>query len=417
MGTVYIEDLRPGMVLSADVRSRQGRLLFSRGLILDELSIQTLKFWGITETPIDGHDQKTLDRERVHALDPALARLAWDAATRRLRLSDNELPAVRELKRVTFIHLVNSGEPLPEPAPFTPRTLPEPRKRPDLARLANGAVKLASLPAIVGQVLEAIKDPNVSYAYVAEVIGKDTALSAKLLKLVNSALYGFPEPVDTITRAVTVVGANRLTSLALGVSLINVFEAIPRDLLDMRAFWTHSLACAVLARLLAVHAGHPNEERCFVAGLLHDIGRLVLLKSHPAHTVHAVHLSRQRLAPLHAVENELWGFDHAQLGARLLNAWKFPASLERAVGEHHAQGKRSLQQDAALAQLSDVMAHALGIGASGAPLAPPLSAAVWELLNIPLSTLGAVAAQAERQLDDIAHILLADHESSSAKAI
>ncbi|MFP5238617.1 MAG: HDOD domain-containing protein, partial [Acidobacteriota bacterium] len=160
------------------------------------------------------------------------------------------------------------------------------------------AGKLATLPQVVIQTLEALKNPNVSYGYVASIIGKDTALSAKLLKLVNSALYSFPEPVETIDRAVTVVGASRLTSLALGVSMINYFADIPHDVLDMRSFWKHCLSCGVLARLLAVTAGHPNEERCFVAGLLHDVGRLIMLKNHPALVAQAIALAGEADIPL-----------------------------------------------------------------------------------------------------------------------
>jgi putative nucleotidyltransferase with HDIG domain len=415
MGTVYIEDLRPGMELSADVRSRQGRLLFSKKLVLDELSIQTLKFWGVTEALIEGHDQDSLDDERLRAMDPALASKAGDEAFGRLRLSDPVHPAVVELRRITFIHLAQTGVPPANMREHKAHSIPDPRKKPELSRLANGAVKLASLPSIVAQTLEALKNPNVSFSYVAEIIGKDPALSAKLLKLVNSALYGFPEPVDTISRAVTVVGANRLASLALGVSLINVFDSIPREVLDMRSFWEHSLACGVLSRLLAVSAGHPNEERCFVGGLLHDIGRLVMLKNHPGHVAQAIALARQEDRPLFEVERDMWSFDHATLGGRLLASWKFPSSLERAVGEHHQPGGRSqIHQDVALTHLADIMAHALDMGQSGSPVAPPLAPAAWEILNIPRSVLGAAAAQAGRQIDDIGHILLAGHENNHA---
>jgi len=414
MGTVYIEDLRPGMVLSADVRSRQGRLLFSSGLSLDELSIQTLKFWGVTETLIEGVDQETLDHERIRELDPAQAKAAWDETNRRLRLSDQNHSAVRELKRVTFINLVQNGVVVPVPGNLKNNHAGDHKKRPDLARLANGTSKLASMPGIVAQALDALKNPNISFTYVAEIISKDTALSAKLLKLVNSALYGFPEPIDTISRAVTVVGASRLTSLALGVSLINVFGSIPREVLDMRSFWEHSLACGVLARLLAVTAGHPNEERCFVAGLLHDIGRLVMLKNHPGLVAQAIAQAQKESRQLFEVEQGLWGFDHATLGGQLLANWKFPSSLERAVAEHHHPGSKTIHQDAALVHLADILAQAVGLGQSGSPIAPALSAEVWEHLNIPNSALGAAVAQAQRQLDDIGHILLSGNEEANA---
>jgi HD-like signal output (HDOD) protein len=408
MGAVYIEDLRPGMVLSADARSRQGRLLFSKGLELDEISIQTLKFWGVTEALVDGRDQETIDRERLRALDPSLARSARDEAARRLSANPQDHPAIRELKRVAFLSIVSHGmpdpaQPLPDPGPA-----PDPRKRPSLERLANGAVKLASLPGIVTQALEALNDPNSSYGYVAGIISKDTALSAKLLKLVNSALFGFPEPVDTISRAVTVVGASRLTSLALGVSLISVFKSVPRHVLNMRSFWEHSLACGALARNLAACAGHPSEERCFVEGLLHDIGRLVMLKNHPAHVTYVIAQAARENIPVRDAEREIWGFDHAGLGGRLLESWKFPPALVRAVGGHHGPDGKGIHPDAAITHVADVLAHALAFGHSGSPVAPPLAPGAWEHLNIPKSALGAAAAQAQRQLDEIGGILLED---------
>ncbi|WP_243310734.1 HDOD domain-containing protein [Fundidesulfovibrio agrisoli] len=416
MGTVYIEDLQPGMVLASDARSRQGRLLFSEGIGLDELSIQTLKFWGVTEVAIQGQSQAELDRKRLELLGPERAQAYTREAAQRLRLSGTAHPAAEELARVAVIQMIQSGHapqgsfsaPRPTPPVAAART-PDPRKRPSIAKLTSGAGKLATLPQVVIQTLEALKNPNVSYGYVASIIGKDTALSAKLLKLVNSALYSFPEPVETIDRAVTVVGANRLTSLALGVSMISYFSDIPRDILDMRSFWKHCLSCGVLARLLAVTAGHPNEERCFVAGLLHDVGRLIMLKNHPALVAQAIALAEEEDISLAEAEREAWGFDHAALGSRLLQAWRFPPALEHAVADHHAYDPRTSSQDAALVHLADLMAHTLHMGASGAPAAPPLIPEAWEQMNIPLSALGAAAAQGERQLDDIGHILLDEH--------
>jgi len=425
MGTVYIEDLQPGMVLASDARSRQGRLLFSEGLGLDDLSIQTLKFWGVTEVQVEGENQAELDHRRLERLGSERAEAIAREAASRLRLSDPAHPAAMELTRVAMVQMIHSGfVPHASPqfsAPSIPPAsahaaaghrarAPEPHRKPSLARLTGGGAKLATLPRMVVQTLDAIKNPNVSYGYLASLIGKDAALSAKLLKMVNSALYCFPEPVETIERAVTVLGSSRLTSLALGVSMMSFFADIPRDVLDMRSFWKHCLSCGVLARLLAVSAGHPNEERCFVAGLLHDVGRLVMLRNHPSHVARAIALAREEDAPLCEAERALWGFDHAQLGSRLLQAWRFPPALEHAVADHHAYDPRSSSQDAALVHLADLMAHTLRLGASGAPAAPPLIPAAWEQMNIPLSALGAAAAQGERQLDDIGHILLDGHE-------
>ncbi len=404
MGIVYIEDIQPDMILTSDVRSRQGRLLFAKGTALDELDIQTLKFWGVTETSIHGHDQKTLDEQRLAALDPAIVEAARMEADRRLRFCDPGASFTAELHRVTLHRLATAGVPPLPPQPAPPSPEANGRKRLDPSRLASGAVRLASLPDLVVQVLEALKNPNASYTYVAELIGRDVNLSAKLLKMVNSALYGFPEPVETISRAVTVVGSGRLTSLALGVSLITAFGPMPGQLLDLYAFWEHSLACGVLARLLAVASGHPNEERCFVAGLLHDIGRLLMLRVHPAPAARAIAMAWEKDMPLCECEQEVWGFDHAGLGGRLLANWKFPASLQSAVESHHTSPQDN--RDAALVHVADIMVHALGLGRSGAPTAPALSPAAWDILGLQPSALGASAAQAESQLADIGPIVL-----------
>lgn len=409
MGMVHIEDVQPDMVLATDVRSRQGRLLFAKGTTLDDLDIQTLKFWGVTETEVHGHDQETLDRKRLAALDPAVVEAARTEAARRLQFCDPAAPFTVELNRVVLHRLAATGIPPLPPRPVAPAPEPNGRKRLDPSRLASGAVRLASLPDLVMEVLEALKNPNISFNYVAELIGRDVNLSAKLLKMVNSALYGFPEPVETISRAVTVVGAGRLTSLALGVSLITAFGPLPGQVLDLYAFWEHSLACGVIARLLAVASGHPNEERCFVAGLLHDIGRLLMLRAHPGPAAQASVLAWQQDKPICACEQEAWGFDHAALGGRLLTSWKFPASLQNVVESHHTPTQNN--QDAALVHVADILAHALAMGRSGAPSAPPLVPAAWELLGLPPSVLGASAAQAESQLAEIGHIVLNNHDT------
>lgn len=402
MGLVSVDDLRAEMVLSEDVRSRQGRLLFAQGAALDDLAIQTLKFWGVYEAPVRGFDQDSIDRVRLAGLDPRLARAAGDEADRRLALCDRDHPAVVALRKAVLFDLALSGAPVAatEPPAFDPQ--PAPARRLDPARLISGAARLASMPKIVDKVLQALNDPHVSYAYVGELIGKDVGLSAKLLKLVNSALFAFPEPVESISRAVSVVGINKLTSLALGVSLIDHFGPVPQNALDMRSFWQHSLACAVLARLLATASGHPEEERAFVGGLLHDIGRLVMLSSQSRLSVLAMAAAWEESAPLYETESRVWGFHHARLGGKLLTVWKFPPGLIQAVERHHDPD----DQDSALVHLADVMAHALGLGRSGSPLAPPLSAWAWDQLELSSGALAAVAAQAQHQLADIGNILL-----------
>ena len=157
--------------------------------------------------------------------------------------------------------------------------------------------KLTSLPDVFVRVNEVLGDPLSTSQEAAEAIGMDTGLSAKLLRLVNSAFYGFPVKVDTLSRAVTIVGSRQLTTLALGLSVLAMFKDLPGDLVDMRSFWKHSIGCGVIASSLAEPGIGGEVERLFVAGLLHDVGRLVLYRSLPRHLalVLATARSKERL--------------------------------------------------------------------------------------------------------------------------
>ena len=151
----------------------------------------------------------------------------------------------------------------------------------DLAALLEGDVGLASLPHIFTEINRVISDPRSSAIHVANVISKDPNLTTKLLRIVNSAFYGFPSKIDTISRAVTILGSKQLSTLALGTSVLEIFKDIPADLVDMKSFWEHSVACGAAARMIASYRNIVNTERLFVAGLLHDIGRLVTYKYLP----------------------------------------------------------------------------------------------------------------------------------------
>ncbi len=142
--------------------------------------------------------------------------------------------------------------------------------------LVQSAMRLASLPSIYLRLTEVTTDGRSTSTDVARVIQEDPSLSARLLRLVNSAFYGFPSRVDTITQAINLVGTNQVMELALASSVLRAFEGIPRDRVDMDGFWRHSIGTAIAARAIALRRRVASAERYFVAGLLHDVGRLVL---------------------------------------------------------------------------------------------------------------------------------------------
>ena len=153
-----------------------------------------------------------------------------------------------------------------------------------LLEIIKGNEDLPSLPAIFNEVNEAVDDPRSSMGDIAEIISSDISLSARILRLVNSAFFGFPSRIDTISHAVTIIGTQQLRDLVLATAVIDLFRGIPSELVDMRSFWQHSISCGIASRILSSYHREANIEHFFVAGLLHDLGRLILYIKIPDQT-------------------------------------------------------------------------------------------------------------------------------------
>lgn len=200
-----------------------------------------------------------------------------------------------------------------------------------LESLTHGAVELFSLPDIYFQLDEMINDTRFSAEDMGRVILNDPALSARILKIVNSSYYGFQARIDTISRAITIIGIEDLQNLVLATSVVDTFAEIPCDMVDMTAFWMRSVNCGVIARLLAKKVNVLHSERLFLVGLLHDIGSLVLYQKLPQESKQvllAANHDRLMVAPL---EQEVIGFTHADVGGGLIKAWGLPDALSEAV--------------------------------------------------------------------------------------
>ena len=226
--------------------------------------------------------------------------------------------------------------------------------------LVSQELRLASLPDVYYRIMEVINSARSSASHIAEAVSKDTSLVARLLKLVNSAFYGFPSKIDTVPRAVAIIGTKELSTLALGITAVQYFNNIPPDFVDMKNFWTHSVACGVYARLLASEKVGVSEERLFVAGLLHDLGKLVIFRQIPFSAREAMELSEEKGIPVWQAEREVMGFDHSHVGALLLREWRIPAHLEAAVRFHHSPLPSSYSMESSLLNVADSLAIAGG---------------------------------------------------------
>ncbi len=223
--------------------------------------------------------------------------------------------------------------------------------------LIKGSVKLATLPEVFIKINEMVDDPSSSASDIGRFISQDPALTARLLKIANSPLYGFPSKIDTVSRAITIIGTRGLRDLILATSVINNFSHMPSDQLDIHAFWSHSLYCGVLARLLAAKCNALHTEPFFVSGLLHDIGQLIILNKLPEMSRETQLRANDGAVPLHEAEQEVMGFDHAKVGGELLRDWRLPETIIDATEFHHEPSKAELSPlGASIVHIADVIA-------------------------------------------------------------
>ena len=280
--------------------------------------------------------------------------------------------------------------------------------------LVKGSVRLVSLPDIYIKVVQALEDPASSMADIGRVLSQDPALAARLLKIANSPFYGFPSRIDSIPRAITVVGLNNLRELILIASVGDVFTRIAGNLMDMTAFWRHSTFCGVAARILGRKCGIVSVDALFVAGLLHDVGHLLILTKLPE-MARGVYLrpldERQRLCD---VEREILGFDHGEVAGELLRVWALPESICDAVQYHHEPARaRIAPLTAAVIHIADALArhaHPLqsthGAFAATEETEPSMDDHALRLVGFAKPDVMTVTADVETQLRELLGVLL-----------
>ncbi|WP_291325858.1 HDOD domain-containing protein [Desulfovibrio sp. UCD-KL4C] len=248
----------------------------------------------------------------------------------------------------------------------------------DPISLMTSEIKLPSLPQVFLEMRQVINGPSCSATDLEKVISRDTALTAFLLRMVNSAFYSFPSKIDTISRAVAVIGTKQLSTLALGTSIMDMFKDIPADMLDLQLFWRHSFACGIIASQLSKMFKNGSPERCFAAGLLHDIGRPVFMMTMPERAIAATSISRNKKDMMFKAERLVSGFDHAELGGMLLRKWNLPFSLVTAVLYHHNPSKAVKSPEALYVYFANIIAKTLGIGGSGDFFIQDINSQRWE---------------------------------------
>lgn len=279
----------------------------------------------------------------------------------------------------------------------------------EIQDLVQDDLKLASLAGVYYELERATKDPNSAFEEIEQIILKDPSLTTRLLKIVNSAFYGFSSKVETISHAVSVIGTEQLSNLVLSTVVMDKFQGIPDDILNMNLFWQHSIACGLVCKKLAEYRGEPNLEKYFIAGLLHDIGRLVLCLKIPHRNWAILIRSDHDNSVLHLAETQELGFDHAQLGGALLKQWNLPEVYQEVVQYHHNPGKApQFPDEVAHCHLADIIANTLKLGCSGeSSIVPKLDEQAWARARPPKNiSLSVIKDETEKIFEETARAFL-----------
>lgn len=263
---------------------------------------------------------------------------------------------------------------------------------------------LPSLPVVVLDLLDTIGKEDIDIKSLADRVARDQALAAKALRLANSSFYGMSRRVTTIPQAISILGFETVRTLITAAAVAGNFSANEQSAFNFTAFWRHALGTAICARVLA-RTLHVNQEYAFVAGLLHDIGRLVLVTFFTKQYDAVIAYRKERDCYLFEAERQVLEVDHAVIGEALTRQWKFPDAMQRAIAHHHDQQLRETGSLAAIVHVADVLAHALDQSAEEDDLVPPLSDTIWNSLGINEGSLMQVLKEADMQFSEGSQIL------------
>lgn len=268
---------------------------------------------------------------------------------------------------------------------------------------------LTSLPAVYLRIRDTLEAPEGSLVDISRAITADPALTARLLNVVNSALYGYGGKIDSVHRAVTIMGLQQVHDLVLAMSLSSVFAGIRPEHMDMKRFWRGSVMCGIAARHIGRRCEVATAERMLVIGLLADLGHLAMYQTVPALALEAQVGADASGEPLFQAERRIVGCDYAEVGATLMDHWKLPACFAEIIGAQcHPRLAGAFTFEAAILNLARHIVMAERAGRSSADAAALVPAIVWNTLDTDPAAFGELREAAELDLAGYLAMLFPD---------
>ncbi|HMK43947.1 MAG TPA: HDOD domain-containing protein [Dissulfurispiraceae bacterium] len=262
---------------------------------------------------------------------------------------------------------------------------------------------LPTIPTILKKLLSVIENPKASLSTIGSFVSNDPVLTSRVLRMVNSPLYGFPGRISSVNQALILLGLNVVRGLLLGVS---VFEAMQKAMFGL---WEHSLGTAVAARIIAKRKKLSEPEEVSVAALLHDLGKVAFSLKFPAEYENLLKDVEDRSLLIVEGEKEFFGVTHADAGAWVAKRWNFPPNLIEIIEYHHKPHlAKNFGTQAAVVHLADILIRARGFGFAGDSLVPHLNQAAWYGLGLTENDLKDMLSELEESLAEASDFVLSD---------
>ncbi|WP_027361448.1 HDOD domain-containing protein [Halodesulfovibrio aestuarii] len=416
MGKLSIDLLQSGMVLQDEVRGMKGKRLFPAGVELDEQKITILKAWGVVEADIIGGAREISRQTQLEngPVTDEAQRLAKRYVTQAFRGQEVGSSFMRQFKLQCMKRTAKAirNQSFSVMSAETMRDLYDQAAKSSLRpgmvtpqNVVEKQLELISFPDIYYEIVRELEFPFTTSRRLAGIVSKDTGLAARILKLVNSPFYGFPSRIESIERALTILGSNELTTLTLGLSVVHSFLGVPETVFNVKDFWEYAISCGILSRLLGAQCTDLMEERLFVGGLLQPVGMLLMISYDPASMCKAVLLSRKKGVSLPVAERAVFGFNHAEVGATLLESWNIPETLTNIVRHCYTPLSSPLPIDSSIVHLATIMATGLRSKDFCTYHLPDFFQATVDETKISPSALVPILSQYDRQLADTHEIL------------
>ena len=263
----------------------------------------------------------------------------------------------------------------------------------NVTQFAKKIHDLPTISTVASQINIEEKKESLTAKSLSQIVAKDPALTSKVLKLANSAYYGLVKQVNTLDRAVTVLGFNTIKSLALTVAVYNFFKGDLSGRFDIKGLWYHSLGCAVAAKALVSATDSNLEEQAFVAGIIHDIGTIAIAHYLPLEMTDIIRRLQDSDSPQSDVEKDILGFTHQKIGGVVADQWNFPDEYIQAIKCHHGPFPSTIDDDPISATLiravyiGNQLAKVMNFGKSIDPTVDKIPLSVWQALGISRNSL------------------------------